>query len=422
MDDCKVRRFPRRGQDRVAEVTPADETIRAQAGTRTAGRGLEAPHSRIPGAPSPEVSAPPHPPAPECPSLSIYRQARFRTTLAAGALLTAPLLVFMALAWRQVQAGALRPVLDALLIALLLGAGLALAFGRLVASHILRLCDELKRTLAAVAQRERERDAAQAELIRRLEEERELVQEKLQFEGQLAQFEKFAALAQLALGAAHEINNPLLGILSHLELELKQAGSADARMEIEQCIEGAQRISATIRNLINYARPAPLQLARVSLGRLITESLSFVRHQPLFRRIRLENQTPPDLPLVVADPNQLSQVLMNLLLNAGQAIPGSGAITLKAERAPGGESVEISVVDTGAGIPPEVLPHIFEPFFSTKRGKGTGLGLSISQAYVRSHGGEITAESSPGSGTTMRVLLPIEQQDRKYEQPVEVLV
>ena len=132
--------------------------------------------------------------------------------------------------------------------------------------------------------REYERNVAQQELLRRLEEERELAKEKMQFESQLSEYEKYASLAQLALGAAHEINNPLLGILSHLELEWKDA-SGERREEIEQCIEGAKRISLAVRGLLDYARPGPLMLSKVNLNRLAAETLKFLEHQPMFRQI-----------------------------------------------------------------------------------------------------------------------------------------
>lgn len=111
----------------------------------------------------------------------------------------------------------------------------------------------------------------------------------------LAEYEKYAARAQLALGAAHEINNPLLGILSHLELELKATRGAEQRQEIEQCIAGAKRISSTLRRLVNYARPGPLVLSKISLRRLIEDTLAILEHQPMMRGKRLENHVPPDL-------------------------------------------------------------------------------------------------------------------------------
>jgi signal transduction histidine kinase len=267
---------------------------------------------------------------------------------------------------------------------------------------------------------EYERNVAQQELVRRLEEERELAKEKMQFESQLSDYEKYASLAQLALGAAHEINNPLLGILSHLELEWRDAND-ERREEIEQCIEGAKRISSAVRGLLDYARPGPLTLSKVNLWRLTDETLKFVAHQPMFRQIELHNCVPPDLPSISADSNQLSQILMNLLLNAAQATTPGGSITILADRARFTDVIELRVRDTGSGIPADILPHVFEPFFTTKRGKGTGLGLSISQAYVRSHGGDIQVESVPECGTTVRVTLPVRQAGKVMQHNEEVI-
>lgn len=267
---------------------------------------------------------------------------------------------------------------------------------------------QLQQAQSIVKQVERERDTAMQELFRRFQEEGKLNKEKSLFQARLAEYEKYAALAQLALGAAHEINNPLLGILSHLELELNYA-QGEERSEIEQCIECAKRISLTLRSLMNYARPAPLILSQVNLFRLVSETLAFLEHQPMLRGRILQNRVAPDLPLICVDVNQLSQVLMNLLLNAAQATSEGGRITVSAERSANGEAVEIRVIDTGCGIPAEILPRVFEPFFTTKRGRGTGLGLSISQTYVRNHEGEIQIESAPHQGTTVTITLPFRQ-------------
>lgn len=279
---------------------------------------------------------------------------------------------------------------------------------------------DLKRAKELVEYREYERNLAQQELVRRLEQERELAKEKLQFESQLAEYEKYASLAQLALGAAHEINNPLLGIMSHLELERKQT-SGEERMEVEQCIEGAKRISSAVCGLLDYARPGPLLLGKVSLFRLVSETLKFVEHQPMFRNLTLANLVPLDLPPITADVNQLSQILMNLLLNAAQATPPGGSITVGAELKHAAGVVELRVSDSGNGIPADILPHVFEPFFTTKRGQGTGLGLSISQTYVRSHGGAIRVETVEGFGTTVRVTLPADRPGEPAAEYVEVI-
>jgi len=292
----------------------------------------------------------------------------------------------------------------------------AVALTIILGAMLLRIRDlgemnaELQRTRELAAAREHERDLAQQELLRKLEEERELAKQKMQFEAQLSEYEKYASLAQLALGAAHEINNPLLGILSHLELELNEATDNERRSEIDQCIEGTKRISSAVRGLLNYARPGPLMITKISLERLVVETINFLQHQPMFRGIVLQKQIARDVPQISADANQLSQVMMNLLLNAAQAMPEGGTITISSAKVKFEESIDITVTDTGCGIPADILPHVFEPFFTTKRGKGTGLGLSISQAYIRSHGGDIRVESIPGQGTTVRMTLPIRQE------------
>jgi signal transduction histidine kinase len=284
------------------------------------------------------------------------------------------------------------------------------AFWRVQSREKKDLLDEIEQVRGESRQLERERDSAMRELFHRFCEEGELNKERSKFQAQLAEYEKYAALTQLALGAAHEINNPLLGILSHLELELRTATEED-RQEIEQCIEGARRISVTLRSLMNYARPDPLILSKVNLHRLVGETVDFLYHQPMFHGRVLESRVPPSLPAILVDANQLSQVLMNLLLNAAQATAQGGRIEVSANRALSGNAVEIHVTDTGCGIPPDILPHVFEPFFTTKRGKGTGLGLSISQAYVRSHNGEIHIDSALQRGTEVTITLPLRPAD-----------
>ncbi|HEY7098703.1 MAG TPA: HAMP domain-containing sensor histidine kinase [Terriglobales bacterium] len=291
-------------------------------------------------------------------------------------------------------------------------------------NEVNRLSSELKEKETLTQQLARERDLAQEELFRRLYEERELNKEKTQFQAQLAEFEKYAALARLALGAAHEINNPLLGILSHLELELKTASDPEQRYEIEQCIAGAKRISKTLRGLVNYARPGPLMLTKISMHRLVVDVLSYLEGQPMLRGKEVKNEVPPGLPHVRVDANQLSQVLMNLLLNAAEATPEGGRIKISAHKLTYVDDLEIRVSDTGCGISHDVLQHIFEPFFTTKRGKGTGLGLSISQAYVRSHHGDIRVDSVADHGTTVTITLPLRQEseDELAEETAEVMV
>ncbi len=286
-----------------------------------------------------------------------------------------------------------------------------------------RACETLKQATEVRQRLEHERDLAQEELFRRLYEDSELNREKFRFQAQLAEYEKYSTLAQLALGAAHGINNPLLGILSHLELELKTASDSDQRWEIEQCIAGTKRISATLRGLVNYARPGPLVLSSLNLRRLVADTLSFLEGQPVLRGKRVENKVPEELPHIVVDSNQLSQVLMNLLLNAAEATPDGGQITISANQLTLTERIEIRVSDTGCGMPPDVLAHVFEPFFTTKRDKGTGLGLSISATYIRRNQGEIRIDSVLKHGTTVTITLPIRQEESvKTRKESEVVV
>lgn len=344
---------------------------------------------------------------------------RLWTTLAAGLVFMIPFAVFFFAV--EMDFGLRRVLLLCALPCVAAGVGGALAVGSYAQRYLERTTAAMQKAVALAEYRERERDLAQSELVRRLQEERELAKEKMQFDLQLSAYEKYAALAQLALGAAHEINNPLLGILSHLELELKGETEAEAREEIEQCIAGTRRIAATLGALINYARPGPLLLSKIQLGRLVEETFAFLEHQPMFRGIELRKKVAPDLPSVSADANQLSQVLMNLLLNAAEATPEGGTISIVAEKVKFAESIEVRVTDTGCGIPADILPHVLEPFFTTKRGRGTGLGLSISHAYIRSHGGDIHVDSIPGSGTTVRFTLPIRQQGATVSEEAEIV-
>ena len=285
-----------------------------------------------------------------------------------------------------------------------------------------KLSRQIDETRRLADESDRQRNQVQEELFRRLYEQRELDRQKLQFQAQLSEYEKYAALAQLALGAAHEINNPLLGILSHLELELRTTEDPADRSEIEQCIAGAKRISSTLRGLVNYARPSPPVLSRISLARLVADTVAFLENQPMLRGKILQIDVPSDLSLIRVDANQLSQVLMNLLLNAAEATPENGRIVVSAYKLAYVESLEVRVSDTGCGMPPEVLAHVFEPFYTTKRGRGTGLGLSISYAYIRSHGGDMRVDSVVNRGTTVTFTLPLRADEQTDEEKEKSLI
>lgn len=342
------------------------------------------------------------------PTEASLRRLRWQTAVAGAITFAIPFSLFLLIAGLTSEGEMRRSILLFVVPFLLLGVLLALVVWRYTMNLMARLARELHQAVLVARQRESERDRVVQQLARRLEEERELARQKAQFQAQLAEYEKYAALSQLALGAAHEVNNPLLGILSHLELERKHARSEELREETDQCIEGAKRIAATLRALLDYARPGRPQFSQVELAALVRDALGFLEHHPLFRGIQLEAQIAPDLPALTADPSQVSQMLMNLVLNAAEAIGGRGGrITVGARNGDPNGRIEIWVEDTGGGIPPDVLPHVFEPFFTTKKGKGTGLGLSITQAYVRNHGGEIRIRSASEQGTRVEITLPL---------------
>jgi PAS domain S-box-containing protein len=249
----------------------------------------------------------------------------------------------------------------------------------------------------------------------------ENVTEREKLHSQLAEYEKLSALSQLALGAAHEINNPLLGISSYLEILRDEAGGESARQEIEVVLENVYRISETIRGLLNFARPTPPQFSKVNLNQLVEDTLSFLSHQPIFRNIRIEKSLPPSLPQVTADLNQIRQVLTHIFINAAQSMLQGGELKVTAFKVKFKELVQIDIADSGVGIPPENLKKIFDPFFTTKKSQGTGLGLSISLSYIKNHSGEIAVQSEVGKGTTFSIILPLRQRGKVLLRDEEVI-
>jgi signal transduction histidine kinase len=232
--------------------------------------------------------------------------------------------------------------------------------------------------------------------------------EKMQ--AQMADYEKLSALSQVALGAAHEINNPLLGITSYIELLIEEEKDVERRTQAKQVLDSAYRISETIKGLLSFARPSPPSFTKININKLITETISFLIHQPLFRKVKIHKQLSDTLPHITADANQIRQVLLNIFLNSGQAMPEGGTITVTTQKVKFEEQVEIRIADTGTGISDEDLKRVFDPFFTTKKGEGTGLGLSISYSYVMNHKGQIAISSSPDKGTAVTLMLPIRQE------------
>jgi two-component system NtrC family sensor kinase len=224
----------------------------------------------------------------------------------------------------------------------------------------------------------------------------------------LLRSEKLATVGRLAAGLAHEVGNPLGAIAGYAEVaraRLPHGADPDLRDAVDRIAAAASRIDRTVRELLDFARPAPLDLRPVRIAVALDAALRLARVQTRFRGVALEVAVPEDLPAVVGDEQHLAQVFLNLFLNAGDAMRGQGRVHVSARVAPDGEVV-VEVSDTGPGIAPEDLPRIFDPFFTTKDpGAGTGLGLAICHRIAESFGGSIEAENAPSGGARFRLRL-----------------
>ena len=227
-------------------------------------------------------------------------------------------------------------------------------------------------------------------------------QRKLQ--EQLHRADRLAAAGELAAGVAHEVNNALVGILGQTEVA---RGSADVETlrAAMACVEAqGRRIAEIVQGLLGFARPQPPQRGPVDLRDLVRDTLLLMAHDLGRSHIRSDTRFASDLPAVLADAKQMQQVLVNLFTNAAQAMgPGGGTLIVDIQPSPGGVSMEVQ--DSGVGIPPDDLPRVFDPFFSTKE-EGSGLGLSVSYGIVQAHGGDMTVRSAPGEGTIFTLRLP----------------
>jgi len=216
---------------------------------------------------------------------------------------------------------------------------------------------------------------------------------------ELDRSERLATVGRLAAGIAHEVGNPLGAIVGYAELARDRArrggGGAEVMDFLDRIAAETRRIDAIVRDLLDFARPGEAALLPVSLAAAVDAALRLARVQPRFRSVNVALDLPADLPPVLADERRLSQVFLNLFLNAGDAMAGTGEVRVGARGSGGG--VEVVVEDTGPGIPPADLARVFDPFFTTKApGQGTGLGLSVCHGIVASFGGEIAAEAGAG--------------------------
>jgi len=226
-------------------------------------------------------------------------------------------------------------------------------------------------------------------------------------EAYMIQSEKLASLGQLASGMAHEIHNPLTIISGESQLYLEQYKGKDQQVDglLASIIEECHRAADITRRILRFAKPAPSELAEVDLRAVVEESLQLAGYQARLERVERVVELPEDLPKVRGNQNQLQEVLLNLILNACQAMGEQGG-KLRVAAATRGEQIALWVTDTGPGIPHAKLSKIFDPFYTTKQ-NGTGLGLFVSQRIVRAHGGSIEVQSTEGQGTTFTITLPV---------------
>jgi signal transduction histidine kinase len=231
---------------------------------------------------------------------------------------------------------------------------------------------------------------------------RELTQRLLDEHQRLLRSDKLSSIGLLAASVAHEVNNPLGGVINLVKSLRDNAAMADTkRAEYFDAVQdGLERMRTTVQGLLDFSRERPLTMSKVDVGEMIGALLSLTSGVFRKKTLTVDNRIPAGQTFVRGDRSQLMQALINLLLNAAHATPRQGTVQISVERRP--DKVGISIADTGPGIPKEIADRIFEPFFTTKPpGEGTGLGLAIVRSIVKAHGGEFTLESHAGTIATL---------------------
>ncbi len=253
-----------------------------------------------------------------------------------------------------------------------------------------------------------ERDHWAATLEERVEER---AREIGKMQTVLIRSEKLASLGELTAGIAHELNNPLSGILMLSTHSLKDTRlPPEVSKDFSTIVREVSRCSQIVKGLLDFARETAPKKGKNSLNETVERSLGLVKHHALFQDVEVVRRFSEGLPQVMIDAGQMEQVFLNILVNAGQAMEGAGGgrLTVSTGTTGGGRWVFVRIEDSGVGIPEEDLVRIFDPFFTTKGSQGTGLGLSVSYGIVENHGGRIEVQSEVGKGTVFTVTLPVE--------------
>ncbi|MGD0971921.1 MAG: ATP-binding protein [Desulfobaccales bacterium] len=228
---------------------------------------------------------------------------------------------------------------------------------------------------------------------------------------QLVQSRKIAAVGTLTAGIAHELNNPINNIVLTAEVlkeDFRELSQEETQGLIQDILGQAERAAEIVKGLLDFSRSEHPELEPLDIAGIIQDTLKLVRNQLSLSGIQAELDLPQDLPRVQGNRKSLQQVFLNLFINAIQAMLEGGSLTVRAYSTPDGQWLKVQVMDTGMGIAAEHLPHIFDPFYTTKQvGRGTGLGLSVTYGIVEKHGGHIEVESEKGKGSTFSVVLPV---------------
>jgi signal transduction histidine kinase len=234
-------------------------------------------------------------------------------------------------------------------------------------------------------------------------------------QAQLAHTEKMAAVGTLAAGVAHEVNNPVAGVLTCVENMRDDPDNAEMREQYLGLIhDGVKRIERTVASLLDFSRPRSMRLGPASLNESLKQVIDLVRFQLRKSGVEPHFELDPRDPWIVGDRFQIEQLFLNLVLNAVQAMPDGGTLTLRTRRQGAWEVVEVG--DTGSGIPEAIRERIFDPFFTTRDvGQGTGLGLAVSYNIARAHGGGLEVETIEGEGSVFRVLFPADEDEDEEE-------